>query len=85
VQATLKSWHGVPTDLNNPDLNVMLAVYHLSMLSRRYGGDFNTVAAAYNQGTGNVARALAKGGLSYMTPHGQLYVSKANKAKAGVA
>jgi soluble lytic murein transglycosylase-like protein len=87
VQATLKSfWHGAPTDLNNPDLNVMLGVYHLSKLSSRYGGDFSTCAAAYNQGTGNVDKALKGLGIpDGLTAHGQLYVSKANAAKDGVA
>src|SRR6266705_5161639 len=87
VQATLaREWHGAPTDLNNPDLNVMLAVYHLSVLARRYGGDFDKVAAAYNQGTGNVDKALAGMGVpAGLTAHGQLYVSKANAAKANYA
>lgn len=82
VQSTLKlNWHGVPSDLQNPDLNVMLAVYHLSVLAKRYGGDFTKVSAAYNQGTGNVDKAIAKGNFpSSMTPHGQLYASKATAA-----
>jgi len=87
IRSTLAlNWHGLPTDLQNPDLNVMLAVYHLSVLSKRYGGDFNIVAAAYNQGTGNVDKALAGLGVpAGLTAHGQLYVQKANAAKASVA
>jgi soluble lytic murein transglycosylase-like protein len=86
VQSTLSlNWHGVPTDLQNPDLNVMLAVYHLSVLSKRYGGDFNIVAAAYNQGTGNVDKALKGMGVpAGLTAHGQLYVQKANAARTAV-
>jgi soluble lytic murein transglycosylase-like protein len=83
VQATLaRDWHGSPTNLQYPDLNVMIAVYHLSVLSRRYGGDFSKVAGAYNQGTGNMDKALAAGGIDKMTAHGQLYVQKANAARA---
>lgn len=86
VQSTLRAyWHGVPSDLQNPDLNVMVAVYHLSVLSRRYSGNFDYVAGAYNQGTGNMDKAIAAGGISSMTPHGQLYVQKAIAAKASVA
>lgn len=87
VQSTLKTnWHGTPVDLQNPDLNVMLGAYHLSVLSRRYGGDFATVAAAYNQGTGNVDKALNGDGIPLgLTAHGQLYVAKAEAAKASNA
>lgn len=86
VQNTLRAyWHDVPTNLNNPDLNVMLGVYHLSVLAKRYAGDFDTVAAAYNQGTGNVDKALRGMGVpAGLTAHGQLYVSKANAAKASI-
>jgi Transglycosylase SLT domain len=84
VKSTLATnWHGTPIDLQNPDLNVMLGVYHLSVLAKRYGGDFNKVAAAYNQGTGNVDKALLAGGVpTGLTTHGQLYVAKANAALA---
>lgn len=87
VQSTLRLWwHGVPSDLNNPDLNVMLGVYHLSVLARRYSGDFDTCAAAYNQGTGNVDKALRGMGIpAGLTAHGQLYVQKANTAKDALA
>jgi soluble lytic murein transglycosylase-like protein len=86
VQSTLTNWHGTPMDLQNPDLNVMLGVYHLSILSKKYDGDFSTVAAAYNQGTGNIEKAMANGGIpDGLTAHGQLYVEKANAAKAANA
>lgn len=82
VIATLQRWTGIPSDLNDPDLNVMLAAYHIGYLAKKYGNDFDTVAAAYNQGTGNVQKALAAGGIpAGLTAHGQLYVQKANAAK----
>lgn len=81
VQATLmREWHGIPTDLQNPDLNVMVAVYHLSVLSKRYGGDFSKAAGAYNRGTGGMDKLIAAGS----DPNALAYVQKANAAK-GVA
>jgi soluble lytic murein transglycosylase-like protein len=82
VQSTLATaWHGTPQDLQNPDLNVMLGVYHLSVLSRRYGADFDKCAAAYNQGTGTIDKLVnANNFPDGLTAHGSLYVAKANAA-----
>lgn len=87
VQSTLAAnWHGTPNDLQNPDLNVMLGVYHLSVLSAKYDGDFATCAAAYNQGTGNIEKAMSNGGIpDGLTAHGQLYVQKAEAARTANA
>jgi len=78
VQATLaRAWHGIPTNLQDPDLNVMIAVYHLSVLSRRYSGDFAKAAGAYNRGTGGMDKLIKAG----TDPNTLAYVQKASMAK----
>jgi Soluble lytic murein transglycosylase and related regulatory proteins (some contain LysM/invasin domains) len=59
VQMTLSNgWHGKLNDLFNPDVNVMLAAYYLTILRRKFGDKHDLVAAAYNVGPGKVARSL---------------------------
>jgi soluble lytic murein transglycosylase-like protein len=59
VQMTLSNgWHGRLDDLFNPDVNVMLAAYYLTILRNKFGSRHDLVAAAYNVGPGKVARSL---------------------------
>lgn len=59
VQMTLSNgWHGRLNDLFNPDVNVMLAAYYLTILRRKFGDKHDLVAAAYNVGPGKVSRIL---------------------------
>lgn len=59
VQLTLSNgWHGKLDDLFNPDVNVMLAAYYLTILKRKFGDKHDLVAAAYNVGPGKVSRSI---------------------------
>jgi soluble lytic murein transglycosylase-like protein len=42
-------------DLLNPDVNIMLAAYYLTILRKKFGGDHDIVAAAYNAGPNKIA------------------------------
>jgi soluble lytic murein transglycosylase-like protein len=60
VQATLANgWHGKLDDLFNPDVNVMLAAYYLTILRQKFGDKHDIVASAYNVGPGKITRSLA--------------------------
>lgn len=79
VQRTLAAkWHGSARDLLDPDLNMMLAAYHVGVLTDRYG-DFKLVAAAYHQGTGKVDQMIRDGKAipSQLPPKGKAYVTRA--------
>jgi soluble lytic murein transglycosylase len=43
-----------------PELNVRIGAYYVSRLLRQYGGDLTLTLAAYNAGSGNVAKWLAE-------------------------
>jgi len=80
VQKTLKTyWHGLRSNLLEPELNVMLAAFDLHHLRERFGHDHGLVAAAYNQGEGCIARCLAMG--SPLPPRAIEYVARVEKAK----
>ncbi|MDD5351242.1 MAG: transglycosylase SLT domain-containing protein, partial [Chthoniobacteraceae bacterium] len=64
VKATLRKFSGNGQDLFDPDLNVMLGSMYLLLLGKKFGGLFPVVSAAYNQGEGAVAKALAKAAAS---------------------
>ncbi len=46
----------------DPDYNVMLGSHHLAQLMNEWGGNAVLVAAAYNAGSGNVRRWVARNG-----------------------
>ena len=85
VQATLSScWHGLRSDLFNPDLNIMLAAFDLHHLSRRFGKDHDLVAAAYNMGEGAMARWRVEKELNKslpLPPRAAVYVARVRGAK----
>ena len=85
VRETLANhWHGLRSDLLNPDLNVMLAAFDLHHLSRRFGKDHDIVAAAYNQGEGAIARWKVERETNKalpLPPRAAVYVARVRSAK----
>lgn len=85
VQTTLALyWHGLRSDLLNPDLNIMLAAFDLHHLSRRFGKDHDIVAAAYNQGEGAIARWRQEQRFNKtlpLPPRAAVYVARVKGAK----
>jgi soluble lytic murein transglycosylase-like protein len=85
VQETLAShWHGLRSDLLNPDLNVMLAAFDLHHLGRRFGMNHDLVAAAYNMGEGAMARWKKEKELDKslpLPPRAAIYVARVKSAK----
>lgn len=79
VQATLRKWHGVGSDLYDPDLCGMFAARQLGQLTREFGDDLALVAAGYHQGAGKVRSMLAAGRAipAELPPHGKTYVTRA--------
>ena len=60
VQETLETGMKDNVDsLFNPDVNIMLATYYMSILKSKFGNDHDLVAAAYNVGPGCIAKCLA--------------------------
>jgi soluble lytic murein transglycosylase-like protein len=82
VKLTARKWRGDPAGLLDPDLNMMLTAWQLGRLNKVFEGNFDVVAAAYNQGEGAIRRRLGKGlpAVSKSQPHGMLYVSMAEAA-----
>lgn len=82
VKVTTKKWRGDPAALLDPDLNMMLTAWQLGDLNKTFNGDFDIVAAAYNQGKGAIKKRLSRGlpAVSRKQPHGVLYVSMAEAA-----
>lgn len=79
VKATLEKWSGMPKDLLDPDLNVMLGTRYLQVLLKKFGSDKQHVAAAYNKGPGLVERLLHQDGdLRNLPSDGREYVAKAD-------
>lgn len=44
--------------LFDPETNIMIGCWYLSVLEKEFGGNFRTIIAAYNGGSGNVSRWL---------------------------
>jgi Transglycosylase SLT domain len=82
VKTTTKKWRGDPHALLDPDLNLMLTAWQLGRLNKQFDGNFDIVAAAYNQGEYAIKRRLAHGlpAVSKSQPHGMVYVSMAENA-----
>lgn len=75
-----------PNDLRSlldPDLNVMLGTYYLSLMRKEFGSSFRLVAAAYHQGAGKVKYMIARGQAipEMLPPYGQEYVAKAEAVR----
>ena len=85
VRETLANhWHGLRSDLLNPDLNVMLAACDLHHLSRRFGRDHDIVAAAYNMGEGAMARWRVEKEANKalpLPPRAAVYIARVKGAK----
>lgn len=79
VQATLRKWTGVGTDLYDPDLCGMFAARQLGAATAEFGDDIARVAGAYHQGTGKIRSVLAAGQKlpDDLPPHGKTYVTRA--------
>ncbi len=48
-------------DLLDPDINIRLGTWYLTMLQKEFGNNLIVALAAYNGGRGNVSRWLAEG------------------------
>ena len=80
IQETMKlGWTGQPEALFNPDLNVMLAAYYMTLLRKKFGNDHSLVAAAYDLGPTKLAAHLDKG--EPLPEQAMVYVSMVEDAK----
>jgi soluble lytic murein transglycosylase-like protein len=80
IQETMKlGWTGQPEALFNPDLNVMLAAYYMTLLRKKFGNDHSLVAAAYDLGPTKLAAHLDKG--DPLPEQSMIYVSMVEDAK----
>ena len=80
IRETLKiGWTGQPEALFNPDLNVMLAAYYMTILRKRFGDDHSLVAAAYDLGPTKLAAHLDKG--EPLPEQSMIYVAMVEDAK----
>ena len=74
-------------DIFEPEVNIMIGCWYLDRLRRQFDGAADTVLAAYNAGSGNVAKWLSSpensnDGINlYYVPFGEtrLYIEKVNK------
>lgn len=91
VQAAIARFDGTGESLLDPNLNVCLGAYQLGKLTAEFG-DFVAVAAAYHQGAGKV-RSMLRAGQAITAanltasgaPKGAVYVTRAIKAREGIA
>jgi soluble lytic murein transglycosylase-like protein len=60
VRTTLAKWTGIPSDLLDPDLNMLLGTWQIANLKRRFGR-FEYVIAAYHQGDNAVRQRIEEG------------------------
>jgi soluble lytic murein transglycosylase-like protein len=80
VRETLKlGWTGQPEALFNPDLNIMLAAYYMTLLRKKFGDDHSLVAAAYDMGPTKLAAHLDKG--EPLPEQSMIYVAMVEDAK----
>ena len=74
-------------DIFDPELNIMIGCWYLNRLGKQFDGAADTVLAAYNAGSGNVAKWLSSpensnDGINlYYVPFGEtrLYIEKVNR------
>jgi soluble lytic murein transglycosylase-like protein len=80
VKKTIKrTWRGRPTDLLNPDLNVMVAAAHLSFLKKIFGNDHDLVAAAYDAGHNRILKLIREG--KPLPIESRMYIAMVHEAK----
>jgi hypothetical protein len=86
VQATLRKWTGIGTDLFDPDLCGMFAARQLGQATAEFGDDIAKVAGAYHQGSGKIRAmiAAAKAIPDELPPHGKTYVTRALETAAQI-
>jgi soluble lytic murein transglycosylase-like protein len=72
-------WRGRPTDLLNPDLNIMVAAAHMKFLQQIFGEDHDLVAAAYDAGHRRILDLLKQG--KPLPAESRLYVAMVHEAK----
>jgi hypothetical protein len=86
VQATLRKWTGIGTDLYDPDLCGMFAARQLGQATAEFGDDIAKVAGAYHQGTGKIRKmvAAAQAIPAELPPHGKTYVTRALEMAAKI-
>ena len=83
AQPAAAAWNGTGQSLHNAPLAAMLASFHLATLWHKYG-DILTTIVAYQQGAGNMDKALARGGdlATALDPKGREYLAHAQHALA---
>lgn len=86
AQPAAKAWNGTGESLHDSALAAMLASFHLATLWHKYGDPLTTIVA-YQQGSGNMDAALARGGdlATALPPKGREYLAHAQKALAELA
>jgi len=72
-------WRGRPSDLLNPDLNVMVAAAHMKFLQGIFGEDHDLVAAAYDAGHARILKLMKEG--KPLPEETQLYIAMVHEAK----
>lgn len=72
-------WKGRPTDLLNPELNVLVAAAHMKFLKNIFGDDHDLVAAAYDAGHNRILKLMREG--RPLPVESQLYVAMVHEAK----
>ncbi len=86
VQATLRKWTGIGSDLFDPDLCGMFAARQLGQATAEFGDDIAKVAGSYHQGSGKIRSMLAAGKAipAELPPHGKTYVTRALETAAQI-
>lgn len=79
-----KAYTGQPSDLFNPEFNIMLGAFYLGYIKKKceetFGdGSHEVVAASYNQGPGAVRKAKREG--YYPNKEMSHYIAKIEEAK----
>lgn len=79
VQATLRKWTGIGTDLFDADLCGLFAARQLGQATAEFGDDIARVAGAYHQGAGKIRQMIAASRAipDELPPHGKTYVTRA--------
>ncbi len=84
LPATAREYGFDPSKLKDPVYNTMVARAILSDLSRRYNGNLNDIAVAYQSGPGAANRFIASGrNASVLGPQGQAYLAHEQLLSAG--
>ena len=85
IFGTVGVWDGSGKSLLDPDLNIMLGTFYLDKLAQEFGGDFDKVVAAYQQGPGTVRKVVAAGNFpDGLGPNGRTYLDRAQAVKTQI-